>query len=81
VFGRRPTFDRLSNRRFGTVLFDPHDEYFILPTKATELAAISLSRALRPPGDACCEKSPSGREQNPSRSSVKGIETDVGPLH
>jgi hypothetical protein len=38
VFGRRPTFDRLGNRRLGTVLFDPHDEYFILPTKATDLA-------------------------------------------
>jgi hypothetical protein len=47
VFGRRPTFDRLRNRRFGTVLFDPHDEYFILPTKATELAAFPLSRVLR----------------------------------
>jgi hypothetical protein len=36
--------DRLSNRRLGTVLFDPHDEYFIPAAKATDLAALCLSR-------------------------------------
>jgi hypothetical protein len=33
-------FDRLSNRRLGTVLFDPDDEYFIRAAKATDLAAL-----------------------------------------
>jgi hypothetical protein len=32
--------DRLSNRRLGAVLFDPHDEYFIRAAKATDSAAI-----------------------------------------
>jgi hypothetical protein len=38
--------DRLSNRRLGAVLFDPHDEYFIPAAKATDLAAL---RFVAPP--------------------------------
>jgi hypothetical protein len=56
VFGRRPTLDRLRNRRLGTVLLDPHDEYFIPAAKATELATIRLSRVRRAPGDTIVRK-------------------------
>jgi hypothetical protein len=52
-------FDRLSNRRLGTVLFDPHDEYFIPAGKATHLATIRLSRVLGTPDGYSCEKNPS----------------------
>jgi hypothetical protein len=51
-------FDRLRNRRLGTVLFDPLDEYFIPAAKATDLAALRLSRLIPIDGDANCEKSP-----------------------
>src|SRR5207344_2614852 len=70
VFGRRPTFcrlfDRLSNRRLGTVLLILTTNISSRAPKQLTWRRSVLSRVLCAPEDAFCEKNPSRPARNQS---------------